>query len=51
MGENNDSSFENVLLKNIDEDTPINVDKLLQRLFQDSQIIKTLKLLQWNNYF
>ena len=51
MGENNDSFFENVLLKNIDEDTPINVDKLLQRLFQDSQIIKTLKLLQWNNYF
>ena len=26
MGENNDSYFEKVLLKNIDEDIPINVD-------------------------
>ena len=26
MGENNDSFFENVLLKNINEDIPINVD-------------------------
>ena len=26
MGESNDSFFENVLLKNIDEDIPINVD-------------------------
>ena len=26
MGENNDSYFEKVLLRNIDEDIPINVD-------------------------
>ena len=51
MGENNDLYFEKVLLKNIDEDIPINVD--LSNTTEKSSVstIRTSKSELKNNFF
>ena len=51
MGENNDLYFEKVLLKNIDEDIPINVD--LSNTPEKSSVstIRTSKSELKNNFF
>ena len=50
MGESNNSFFENVLLKNIDEDMPINVDLSYKPERNSASIIRTSTISKAEKY-